>query len=186
MCHASTTDILDNLDAFHAAYYGADTFGGPSFYFHLRALDSRNCCDAFAEASYAMLVSWGMHRMGPRGAKMKDFDPYRASLNRVWPKIQQAAQFSPSEMDETEWLNLKDIFLSIDVMASGKLLVGNSKVMAHALPHIVPPIDGSYTLKYLCGKKIFRTKGKAMGLPKGTRDYLLLSCRERRIFQTEV
>ena len=36
-------------------------------------------------------------------------------------------------------------------MATGGSLVGNSKVMAHLLPHIVPPIDRAYTLTYLQG-----------------------------------
>jgi hypothetical protein len=30
-------------------------------------------------------------------------------------------------------------------------LVGNSKVMAHALPNLVPPIDREYTLRFLYG-----------------------------------
>ena len=142
-------EILEKLDLFHSAYYEAGTFTGPSLHFHLRALDCRNCCDTFAEASYAALVSWGMHRPGPRGSKMKDFDLYKASLNRLWPKIQLAAQFDPLQMDEDKWPLLKHLFENIEVMNSETLLVGNSKVMAHALPHLIPPIDREYTLNYL-------------------------------------
>lgn len=36
-------------------------------------------------------------------------------------------------------------------MASGTSLVGNSKVMHHMVPNIVPPIDREYTLRYLRG-----------------------------------
>lgn len=36
-------------------------------------------------------------------------------------------------------------------MASGTSLVGNSKVMHHMMPNIVPPIDREYTLRYLRG-----------------------------------
>jgi hypothetical protein len=36
-------------------------------------------------------------------------------------------------------------------MASKTFLVGNSKVMAHALPNLVPPIDREYTLRFLYG-----------------------------------
>ena len=36
-------------------------------------------------------------------------------------------------------------------MASRTSLVGNSKVMHQMLPNIVPPIDRSYTLRYLRG-----------------------------------
>jgi len=54
-------------------------------------------------------------------------------------------------MTEQKWGNLKGIFSGINVMASGTSLVGNSKVMHHMLPNIVPPIDREYTLWYLRG-----------------------------------
>lgn len=50
---------------------------------------------------------------------------------------------------------LKDIFTGITIMASKTLLVGNSKVMHHMMPNIVPPIDREYTLRYLCGNTMF-------------------------------
>jgi hypothetical protein len=37
-------------------------------------------------------------------------------------------------------------------MASGTSLVGNSKVMAHLLSKLVPPVDREYTLKFLFGR----------------------------------
>jgi hypothetical protein len=92
-----------------------------------------------------------MHRPGAGGAKMKYFDFYKDSLSRLWPKIQEAAQFDPFQMDEDKWRLLKDLFKNIDVMKTNTLLVGNSKVMAHALPHLIPPIDRTYTLNYLYG-----------------------------------
>ena len=36
-------------------------------------------------------------------------------------------------------------------MESGTSLVGNSKVMAHLLPNLVPPVDRQYTLQFLFG-----------------------------------
>jgi hypothetical protein len=48
---------------------------------------------------------------------------------------------------------LEKIFKGIDVMASRTKLVGNSKVMAHLMPNIVPPVDREYTLYYLKGNK---------------------------------
>ena len=36
-------------------------------------------------------------------------------------------------------------------MATGTSLVGNSKVMAHALPNLVAPVDRKYTLRFLFG-----------------------------------
>ncbi len=34
-------NILENADAFHLAYYKSEVFQGPSLYFHLRALETR-------------------------------------------------------------------------------------------------------------------------------------------------
>jgi hypothetical protein len=36
-------------------------------------------------------------------------------------------------------------------MASGTTIVGNSKVMHHMLPNVIPPIDREYTLWFLRG-----------------------------------
>jgi hypothetical protein len=65
-------DILANAERYHLAYYQADTFRGPSLYFHHRALQTRNSEDFLAhlEYVYATLASWGMHRMGRGGSKM--------------------------------------------------------------------------------------------------------------------
>jgi len=41
-------------------------------------------------------------------------------------------------------------------MASGTSIVGNSKVMHHMMPNIVPPIDREYTLRYLRGNTNIR------------------------------
>ena len=37
-------------------------------------------------------------------------------------------------------------------MVSGTFLVGNSKVMAHALPNLVAPVDRQDTLRFLFGR----------------------------------
>jgi len=41
-------------------------------------------------------------------------------------------------------------------MASSASLVGNSKVMAHLLPDLIPPVDREYTLKFLFGNGQFK------------------------------
>jgi hypothetical protein len=66
------------LDSAHAAYYENETFGGPSLYFQVQSLNAareRNF-DRFCECTYAMLASWGMHRMGSRGSKMREFGDF--------------------------------------------------------------------------------------------------------------
>jgi hypothetical protein len=92
-----------------------------------------------------------MHRMGPGGSKIRAFDEFRASVEPLEKQIVEAQGFVPSAMNEDAWSTLKEIFFALRIMASGTSLVGNSKVMHHMLPNIVPPIDREYTLRYLYG-----------------------------------
>jgi hypothetical protein len=57
--------LLAALDEAHDAYYRAAVFAGPSLYFHLRTLEAAGTQDfeRFTEYLYAVLASWGMHRM---------------------------------------------------------------------------------------------------------------------------
>jgi hypothetical protein len=146
-------DVLANADRYHAAYYQAAIFHGPSLYFHVRALETRKAPDALAhlEYVYATLASWGMHRMGKGGSKMLPFEAFRASVAPLKDKIIQAQGFRADAMQTEHWALLEEIFKGIRMMASGTMLVGNSKVMHHMMPNIVPPIDREYTLRYLRG-----------------------------------
>lgn len=147
--------LLGGLDAAHAAYYKDETFGGPSLYFHIQALNAarERQFDRFCECSYAMLASWGMHRMGSRGSKMREFGEFHSSLTLVWPLAAQLQGKIPSELSEGDWNSLKNLFCGIRCMATGTSLVGNSKVLAHLLPNLVPPVDREYTLTFLFGNK---------------------------------
>jgi hypothetical protein len=82
---------------------------------------------------------------------MRDFGDFRNSLSAVWPKALALQEKTTLTLSELEWSNLKAIFQGIRCMASGTSLVGNSKVMAHLLPNLVPPVDREYTLKLLYG-----------------------------------
>lgn len=143
--------LLTSLDAAHDAYYQAEIFGGPSLHFHLRSLEAARTQDfeRFAEYVYAVLASWGMHRMGPGGSKMREFEEFRASMQVVWPAALRLQEKAPGDLNETDWSDLKTVFCKIRCMASGTSLVGNSKVMAHLLPRLIPPVDREYTLKFL-------------------------------------
>lgn len=151
-------DILQHAVEYHDAFYAADTFKGPSLYFHRRALEaaSAESFSKYLEYIYAVLTSWGMHRMGSGGSKMQDFETFRVSVEPLRPNIAVARDFKPEEMTEREWSCLKEIFIGINVMASGTTIVGNSKVMHHLLPNIVPPIDREYTLWFLNGNGTIR------------------------------
>ncbi len=146
--------LLANLETAHDAYHRAEVFGGPSLHFHLRSLEASRAQDfeLFSEYVYAMLASWGMHRMGSGGSKMRDFDEFSHSLRLVWPEALQLQNKDPSSLSESDWESLKVIFCGIRCMASGTSLVGNSKVMAHLIPNIIPPVDRRYTLNFLFGK----------------------------------
>jgi hypothetical protein len=143
--------LLAGLDKAHDAYYRAAVFAGPSLYFHLRTLEAARTQDfeRFAEYLYAVLASWGMHRMGPGGSKMREFGEFHASLRLVWPIALQLRDKTPNSLSESDWSSLREVFCRIRCMASGTSLVGNSKVMAHLLPNLIPPVDREYTLKFL-------------------------------------
>jgi hypothetical protein len=146
-------NILINAEKYHQSYYKAETFRGPSLYFHQRALETRQAPVSIShlEYVYATLASWGMHRMGKGGSKMQSFLTFQRSTEILQDKIVEAQKFNFHEMNEVKWGLLKEIFQKINVMASGTSLVGNSKVMHHMLPNIIPPIDREYTLWFLRG-----------------------------------
>lgn len=146
-------EILANSEKYHDAYYKAETFRGPSLYFHRRAFATRHPPVSFThlEYVYATLASWGMHRMGRGGSKMQSFDTFSQSVEPLNDRIAEAQSFDFHEMDDIKWAVLKEIFQGVKVMASGTSLVGNSKVMHHMLPNVIPPIDREYTLWFLHG-----------------------------------
>jgi hypothetical protein len=145
--------ILSSLDVAHDAYYRASIFNGPSLYFHLQALEAqrKNEFHLFAQLVYAVLAAWGMHRMGPGGSKMREFGEFRDSLAKVWPLAQELKSHGPEDLQKEGFASLEKIFTGVSVMASGTSLVGNSKVLAHLLPNLIPPVDRAYTLQFLYG-----------------------------------
>lgn len=82
---------------------------------------------------------------------MQPFDIFRRSLEPLKARIAEAKEINPQNMSQRDWAVLSEIFQGIKIMASGTSLVGNSKVMHHLMPNIVPPIDRKYTLRFLRG-----------------------------------
>lgn len=113
--------MLANAGTYHRRYYEAKTFGGPSLYFHQRALATARSSDfvVHLEYVYAALASWGMHRMGPGGSKMQPFDAFRRSAESLKDKIVLCQTFDPQRMTSSEWSVLCDVFRGIKVMATG-------------------------------------------------------------------
>jgi len=80
---------------------------------------------------------------------MQSFDLFKNSIVKIREQIKQAREINYQNLNDADWCLLNRIFCNIKVMASGTSIVGNSKVMAHLLPNIIPPIDREYTLRYL-------------------------------------
>ncbi|MER2511322.1 MAG: hypothetical protein ABTQ25_02695 [Nitrosomonas ureae] len=147
--------LLEKLQDAHGKYYEApQIFGGPSLYFHRKSLESscKQDFDRFSEHIYALLTSWGMHRMGLGGAKMRGFEEFSYSLQDVWCTALRLQKKKPDSLCKSDWEDLKKVFCGIRCMATGTSLVGNSKVMAHLMPNLIPPVDRQYTLNFLFGK----------------------------------
>jgi len=151
-------EVLRNAREYHTAYYEAETFHGPSLYFHQRCITTLGdgITDQRMEYIYATLASWGMHRMGKRGSKMRPFDEFKDSVQASEVLVTELQSTQVKDMYASGWELLRRLFQQIRVMATGTTIVGNSKVMAHLIPNLVPPIDRQYTLKYLRGNANIR------------------------------
>ncbi len=152
MFETQQTRLLTNLDDTHEKYCRAEELDWPSLYFHLKSLESGHAenVERFAEHAYAMLVAWKMQRTGG-GPKMSRFEEYKSSLESIWPIAVELQKKTPDTLDVTAWSSLKKVFFGIQCMELPPKLVGHSKVMAHLLPSLVPPVDGGHTFKFLYG-----------------------------------
>ena len=149
-------DLIENMEKYHKKFYDKNKFTGPSLYFHKKALEiiSKEDIAKHLEYVYAVLVAWGMHRMGSSGAKMNHFNVFRDSLDKCWDKIIFLRKVSLNEIEKEDvQKELKVIFDSIKIMDSSIKLIAHSKVLAHLVPNLIPPIDREYTLFFLRGKK---------------------------------
>jgi hypothetical protein len=144
-------EIVAHAEQYHEAFYAAQTFHGPSLYFHRRALEHDEDFTRRLERIYATLAAWGMHRMGKGGSKMLPFEDFQSSVMPLKDLISEATGIKVGEIGDGHWEKIKYLFCHIKVMKSGTSIVGNSKVMAHLLPNIVPPIDREHTLRLLIG-----------------------------------
>ncbi|MCM8796687.1 MAG: hypothetical protein NC923_02235 [Candidatus Omnitrophica bacterium] len=147
-------DIIKNAAKYHEAFYNnykTGIFAGPALYFHRKSIEKLGAKDfeKYIEYIYATLVAWGMHRMGEKGAKMQDFETFLKSILPLMDDIKKARMMRLERKDSIDYKVIENIFKNINVMKSKTRLVGNSKVMAHLLPDLIPPVDRNYTLKYL-------------------------------------
>lgn len=130
-------------------------FGGPSLYFHQRALQELNnsfLSTNHLEMIYATLTAWGMHRMGETKTKIIEFDAFCKSIQKNENELLSLKELRIENLQEKEFTELikrlNNICFSLKVSVSNSKLVGNSKTLAHILPNLVPPIDRQYTIRF--------------------------------------
>lgn len=172
------------LDAFEAQR----RFTGPSVHFHEKTLGRLVSYaspgtavqdDEFVDLIYATLTAWGMHRLGPGGAKLTEIDRFRAGLRRHSRAIDGLAglrleEVPPDEVDAIS-TRLWRIVDDLDSSATGTTLVAGTKVLHHVLPELVPPMDREYTLQFFFGNKVL-----GMGSEAAFKQLFPLFCRIAR------
>ena len=153
--------LLSNTKMYYdASLIVANDFGGPSIYFHQKALEWQQkdfLSERHLEYVYAMLASWGMHRMGKTGAKMPNYKDFKESILSVknelisWREL-RIEKLGKKELD-TLLPKLTEVCFNIVATTSDSKLVSSSKTLAHILPNLVCPIDREYTLTFFYGNK---------------------------------
>lgn len=159
------TDLLikqfsSYIATFNRATEEDRTFGGPSLYFHCACI--RNFAQVpiankldnlqFYEYLYAVLVSWGMHRMGNTATKLRNFAEFKSQIfaqREALAKLEGFKIWSLNEQEaETVQSTLVGILDEMTVSKADARLVANTKIIHHILPNLVPPIDRRHTLAY--------------------------------------
>lgn len=160
-------DLVANFAAYVADFEASVVFPGPSGYFHQRAIDQRRQHESvgsllddtlFLEYAYAVLPSWGMHRLGKHPVKVGEFADIVAALRetapmleRLWPlRITMLTPEAAREVAATAW----DVIAHIKVSTSQTQIVAGSKMLHHVLPDLIPPIDGRYTCSFFTGNAV--------------------------------
>jgi len=162
--------LTENKEKFHSYvdfYFQLPKFSGPSVYFHEKTIglvrktdnfDNLIVSNNFLESCYATLTSWGMHKMGPTGPKLKNFEDFSDSIRQNQTKILNLKQYCLNEITEDKMKILLPqidlLFQNLNIMDSGIKLIGNSKLLHHILPDLIPPMDREYTLNFFYGNKV--------------------------------
>jgi hypothetical protein len=133
----------------------AEEFGGPSIYFHNKALHEMksNFLElSHLEAIYAMLPAWGMHRMGDAKTKTKvvKFKEFKQQIENKRGELLSLKDKQPHEVSVEE---LSELLVNLRVTIADSHLVSSSKVLHHIIPNLICPIDRQYSLQFLLHEK---------------------------------
>ncbi len=162
----NVANLISGFDRYLAQFERSNAFPGPSLYFHHRALARRQAHtsaaslmddELFFEYVYAVLLAWGMHRMGKQAAKVGEFDDLIDSFRSALPKIEALWSLRivglPEDDVDAVAEGVWDVIADLKVSTSRTRIVAGTKALHHVLPELVPPIDRQYTFRFFTGQK---------------------------------
>jgi hypothetical protein len=165
--------VTHYLDVFEQV----NKFTGPSLYFHnktvqrLRTLGLPSVAiqdELFLDYLYATLTAWGLHRMGPKGAKLVSFDKFASSLKTHGSRLDKFCQSRIGSLTAVNVSVLTDslwgVINDLSVSATESKIVAGSKTLHHLLPDLVPPIDREYTAEFFLWRNQMQYKQREMFL----------------------
>lgn len=155
---------MNGFDMYCDVFDKLNPFTGPSLYFHYRTLSLRRqygtiaellTDECFLESLYATLTAWGLHRMGPKGAKLVDFKVMVDGLRALEKPINNLAPLTiwnlESEHVADVGRRIWEVLSTLTVGVGESKIVAGSKSLHHILPDLVPPIDRAHTLHFFFG-----------------------------------
>ena len=143
---------------FNGSFEDFKAFGGPCVYFHQAALAA--AAEEFLsirhiELIYATLTAWGMHRMGDvttTMTKLTEWQEFHDSIVSQKQQLLRLRNCSMQTMSKNEFSEViagtREIYNNLRISRSASSVVANSKALHHLLPHLVPPIDRQYTVRF--------------------------------------
>jgi hypothetical protein len=167
------SELIEDFDGCCDEFDRLNLFTGPSKYFHSKSLGllRQHKCPAdavldevFVESVYATLTSWGMHRMGPGGAKLVDFPVFVETFRRLEEPIRQLSAFALLKLNPGDLKSASEqLWAAISEAKIGHGLtkiVAGSKALHHVLPELIPPIDREYTIRFFFHHKALSQGGQ--------------------------
>lgn len=164
----------DRFEEYLAVYKEKSPFSGPSVYFYERMMEYHENLfsihdilhdECALDTLYALLIAWGLHRMGKTAVKLRAYDDFKNSLQYqghvdILKKWEGHSLINLS--DEKFGSFLTDAWSLINSFkigeSVGKRLVPNSKVLHNLWPDLVPPVDTTYTLVFFFGTGVYKSE----------------------------
>lgn len=171
-------------------------FGHPSAFFHKEAIREATVGTFLGEEHlkmiYAVLIAWGMHRMGNEtDTKLVSFEEFCNNFDaeKKPETLKQLRQYKRDcvTLDKATPNILEDIaklIVSLKISSSGSQIVSGAKTLHHILPRLVPPIDRAYSIKFMKCDPPFNKKGSP-GMNNDEHWYALTFMEKMQSFLTE-